>query len=97
MSYRTEFPSFPENGIPVEILHNEEWNDNSWHNDTCPSFVHVGGRAYLFVEYPNKADREYPESSRFTVYCLDDTGCLDEMGAFGTDDLSAALAFVSSL
>lgn len=71
--WQREFPDFgamPE--LPAFLI------DESWHNDTCPSF-RVAGSPFnpavrLFVDYAEPADREEPESSRFSMYATDMRG-----------------------
>lgn len=74
MSYRTEFPTFPDSAIPAELLAGD-WEDTSYHNDTAPSFQR--GRFSVMIDWPEPMDREYPESPRYSV--ADTTE-----GAFGT-------------
>ena len=38
MTYKTEFPEFPDADIPSVFLA-APWRDQSWHNDACPSFA----------------------------------------------------------
>lgn len=42
------------------------WEDTSWHNDACPSW-HVGNEVYVYVDFEEASEREFPESQRFTV------------------------------
>lgn len=59
---RSEFPDFPIDSIPAQVL--DQWESTAWHNEACPSFVH--GRWHLFVDYPDVREREWPEK-RFTL------------------------------
>lgn len=68
MTHTTAFPDFPTASLPSLPT---AWEDTSWHNDACPSW-HVGGGWYVYIDYPTAAERELPESSRFTVYHIDD-------------------------
>ena len=93
MSYRTEFPDFPTDAIPADVF-GDGWTDTSYRNDVSPSFEF--GRFVVFVDYPNPTDREYPESSRFSVY-----GCEDALEAnYGngceSDTWSDILSFIAN-
>lgn len=68
MSITTEFPTFPLSSLPPLPT---AWEDTSWHNDACPCFT-VREGVYVYVDFPTKEDREFPESERFTV--TDDMG-----------------------
>lgn len=49
--------------------------DISCANDACPIFE-VHGKALLFIDYLNPHDREFPDTSRFSLFELDaDGGC----------------------
>ena len=69
-------------------------------NDVCPSVMTqpVGnGNFYvqLFIDYPDPADREDPDSDRYTVYAMSDGG--DEIGEYSyyaTDVYGCALTAV---
>ena len=63
MSYREEFPDFPEADMPAIPA---GWEDISWHNDACPSFDMGEGRV-VYVDYADKAQREWPDAPRFVV------------------------------
>lgn len=63
MTYRTEFPDFPPETMPVIPPH---WVDVSWKNDACPSF-RVIPDLLVWVDYADPSQREHPESNRFSV------------------------------
>lgn len=63
MSISTEFPTFPLSSLPSLP---STWEDVSWHNDACPSW-HVGNEVYVYIDFPNVEDREFPTSERYTV------------------------------
>lgn len=63
MSVSTEFPTFPLSSLPPLP---STWEDVSWHNDACPSW-HVGNEVYVYIDFPEASEREFPESVRFTV------------------------------
>lgn len=64
MTYRTEFPTFPE--MPeAQALLALGWTDTSWHNDACPSFKSPDGMLLIWIEHPEEAQRDCPD--RFVV------------------------------
>ena len=88
MTYRTEFPDFPQGDIPATFL-KAPWIDESWHNDACPSFSRPlgdGREAHVYVDWLKVADREDSAWPRFTVRFTDDNS-LD----FSTDSLPSLL------
>lgn len=78
--WRTEFPDFPADAIPWLP---GGWQDKSWHNDVCPSFLRtftvpdaVGESKWLAVlwcDWPERKDRELPEDDRFALVLYDVT------------------------
>lgn len=72
----TEFPDYPLNELPNLC---QAWQDKSWHNDVCPSFVtriEEGGRTFLAVlwcEYADRSIRELQDQARFAVAIYDVT------------------------
>lgn len=65
-----EFPDFNVATLPPIPAH---WLESSWRNDTCPSFM-VGELYVVFIDYPNRADREWAESCRYTLHSIDAGG-----------------------
>lgn len=92
---KAEFPTFDVSTLPA-IPGN--WVDVSWHNDTCPSFEAIkndGGAVYVFVDFPDSADREFPETKRYSIVSaphMRDTETL-----LDTDDWAAVLAKVADI
>jgi hypothetical protein len=70
----------------------ENWEDTSWHNDTCPSWQAPNGLR-IFVDYADPEQREIPECERFSVHHDTDGGV--DIIAFG-DDWSEILLAVAS-
>jgi hypothetical protein len=74
-SYATEFPDFTTSDIPTEFLDVSQWEDMSWHNETCPRFVSVAtlthngesAKVCVWVEKPLAEERECPSNPRFGV------------------------------
>lgn len=85
-----QFPDYPFNDLPLEVL--TDFQDTSWHNDTCPSFRK--GNVIVWVDWPDPREREDFEGHRFIVCRLDNDGCLtEEEPLLETDDWNAVLAF----
>lgn len=70
-----EFPTFDQSTLPTIPAH---WQDSSWHNDVCPSFLAAGNfdgsNARVFIDYVKPEDREYPEYERYAVTFDDGSG-----------------------
>lgn len=83
----SEFPDFPLDTVPaldtVPVLGTELWQDKSWRNDVCPSWVATfwpgageERREFLFVlwvDWPDPSQRELPECSRMYLVGYDVT------------------------
>jgi hypothetical protein len=78
-SYATEFPEFTATDIPAELLDATQWQDMSWHNESCPRFISVqrivfgkGTEFYacVWVEKPNREDREEESHHRYSLMLL---------------------------
>lgn len=64
--YRTEFPSF---GVMPEVadLIARGYTDESWHNDSAPTFIAPDLKTRVWIEHADPAQREYPDGPRFGV------------------------------
>lgn len=85
-SWKTEFPDFdamPD--IP------ENWNDISWHNDSCPSFE--CGKVRIFVDYEKPESREVATPFRYGVTTDDNDG--NGVSLLDSDDWTEVLTFVN--
>ena len=76
MTYRTEFRDYPIHDMPA--LPNG-FVDASYCNDVCPHFDNEAMRISVWIDYPDKAQREYPEVKRFTVHSIDAEGYATEL------------------
>jgi hypothetical protein len=91
MSFRTEFPDYPVDQMPTLP---EGFADCSWCNDACPYFWHEGKLLGVFIDYPDKADRENEgEVARFLLVKTDEHGGAGERVAESEDlaDIIAAI------
>ncbi|WP_147707823.1 hypothetical protein [Microvirga massiliensis] len=50
------------------------FDDISWHNDTCPSFLNASCSLRLFIDHPERDERELPEFKRFLLMMVDEAG-----------------------
>ena len=76
-----EFPDFPHETLPSLAL--PVWQDKSWRNDVCPSWVAtfspvIGGKRVeflfvLWVQWPDEEDREVPGEGRLLMVIYDVT------------------------
>jgi hypothetical protein len=91
--FMREFPSFDPTSLP-DIP--EGFEDISWHNDACPSFLNKKAGLRLFVDYPDYP-RETANGFRFTLCHADEDGDCGA-GIVQTEDwadVTAAIAEVS--
>ena len=84
----SEFPDYPKASLP-DLW---DWEDVSWHNDTCPSFKR--GSFLVWVDYPDPREREDYEGYRFILCKLDADGCLplENATVLETDDWAEIVA-----
>jgi hypothetical protein len=90
MTYRTEFGNYPIHDMPTLP---EGFTDASWGNDVCPHFDHAALRISVWIDYPDKAQREYPDVKRFSVHSIDAEGDCGEM-LFESDVWTLVLEFI---
>lgn len=88
-SYRTEFPDFPPATMPAIPA---AFDDVSWHNDSCPSFLNESLGLIIFVDYADPERREFPECPRFNVNVWDNGNTGTEV--YSGDDWADVLAHV---
>ncbi len=61
--------------IPRQIedkVDTAEYEDISWHNDVCPSFVCTATMRRLWVEHPEPQMREWDAMPRYAVFQMDE-------------------------
>ncbi|NSZ73899.1 hypothetical protein G6L74_09115 [Agrobacterium tumefaciens] len=62
-----EFPDYDLSTLPTIP---DDWQDISWHNDTCPSFE-VLPQWHVYIDYADTALREFPDSpTRFSLQAV---------------------------
>jgi hypothetical protein len=67
-NYRTAFPDFV---LDIEVP--AGFDDTSYRNDSCPSWVNARAGLHLFIDYQDPADRE-TDGPRFILSEFDDDG-----------------------
>lgn len=86
-TYTSEFPDFPPADMPAIPA---DWQDESWHNDSCPSFYAPGKGVRVFVDYADPDLRDIPDMPRFSVHRVPCGTVL-----FQGDDWQGVLAFLA--
>jgi hypothetical protein len=88
VTFRTEFPDFPEADFPVAIPAGFE--DSGWHNDVSPSLFAEALNLRIWIDYRDPAQREIGAGKRFIVAGEAET-------LFQSDEWSEVLSFLASL
>lgn len=92
--YLKEFPDLAGPMPEADHLIAAGWDDQSWHNDACPSFVSPCETMRLWVEFPNEAMRDNPE--RFCLTAWDaDADHSEHAVLLVTDNWAEVLAFIA--
>ena len=95
MSYRKEFPDFPESDMPAIP---EGFKDVSWHNDAMPSFTNPDLRLSIWIDYADPEKREFPEMERFSLHTVNEDGFIEnEAPHVHTDDWNTILHKISDI
>ena len=91
LTVHNQFPGYPVETLP-DLTGME---DCSWHNDTCPSWR--VDQQIVWIDWPNRADREDEDGTRFVVQAVDPDGCLSEdEHPFCTDDWADVQAYLET-
>jgi hypothetical protein len=69
-----QFPDFDLATIPADLP--EDFADRSWRNEPCPSLFSEARQMVLYIDYPDAADRDQPEASRYSLNRADHTGAV---------------------
>lgn len=70
MAYRDEFPDF-DFDVPDVVTGDWNFEDTSWRQDVCPSFV--CDVFLLWIDYADPQKRERPEAPQFVMVCEGET------------------------
>jgi hypothetical protein len=86
--YKSEFPDYDDT-----LIFPAGWEDISWHNDACPSFIKVFGDVTfrIYCDYKDMQKRDCPDWTRFGVY-IEDLINFECVAQFET--LHEALAYI---
>ena len=92
--FKQEFSDFGE--MDVEIP--SDFEDQSWHNESCPCFHSETAQAFLWVDYEDPARREYEGALRFTLSVSIDGQVPDDAREplCSTDDWAAMLKAIDA-
>lgn len=92
--FKQEFPDFGE--MDVEIP--SDFEDQSWHNESCPCFHSETAQAFLWVDYEDPARREYEGALGFTLSVSIDGQVPDDAREplCSTDDWAAMLKAIDA-
>lgn len=91
MTFAREFPDFPAADFPALP---PTFSDSSWRNDVCPSLTSEVLKMQIFVDFADRARREFPEGGRYTVNVIKDEDFTLET-VLDTDDWNEVLALVA--
>ena len=89
MTYSIAFPDFG----PMDVAIPAGFDDTSWKNDACPSFIGFGLK--IWVDYADAAKREMENLTRFAVVKVDEEGC-DIEYVLQSDDWNEVLACIKT-
>ncbi|MGX1323269.1 hypothetical protein AB7M17_006722 [Bradyrhizobium sp. USDA 377] len=92
MTWKTEFPDFPEADMPAIPA---DFVDTSWHNNACPSFTSDEAELTVWIDYLDVSQREHGSGHRFTIE-PQRNGVEITGDWFSGDDWTEALAFIES-
>ena len=88
--YKSEFPHYDDT-----LTLPEGWEDISWHNDACPSFVRKFGDVEfrIFCDFKDPDLREMQGALRFVIYIEDEVNyvCIGQ-----TDTIKEAIDCVNA-
>jgi hypothetical protein len=88
-NYRTEFPDFPADDMPAIP---QGFEDNSWHNDSCPNFTSEALGLRIWIDFADPEQREIRMGCRFMLEPSDNLDTITDL--ICTDDWAAILAAV---
>lgn len=88
--YLREFPDYGEKDFTLP----ECFEDDSWHNNTCPSWMWEKAQIVIWCDYADKEKAEYPDMPRFTIAQMDDGSWIETV--YETDTVDELEAYVIS-
>lgn len=93
----------PENDVPKEIWNDDNFADQSWHNDSCSSFVinslQVANHNYikLWVEYPEVEQRSPMSENRYSMAYYDDDELITDLHLVENVTLEGIFAAIKTM
>lgn len=86
--YKKEFPDFE-----LDVAIPEGFEDVSWVNDACPSFLHKELDVILYIDYADPSKREHEDTLRFGLITTEDGMHTENREDLAhTDDFAEVLA-----
>ncbi|SIO50051.1 hypothetical protein SAMN05443247_06618 [Bradyrhizobium erythrophlei] len=85
-NHQQEFPDFPAADMPAIP---QGFEDNSWHNDSCPNFTSAELGLRIWIDFADPEQREISEGCRFTLEPSDNEDTITE--PISTDDWAVIL------
>jgi len=97
--FKQEFPDF---SLVAGVFIPDDFSDESWHNDICPSFrkdYADGGRCVLWMDYEPITKRISENAKRFTVYFYrsENDTCDGHYLSYESEDFEETLRFIHSV
>lgn len=68
--FQIAFPDFPIDAFPALP---DGFTDSSWRNDICPSMINESKGLRIWIDYPERQDREFSDSARYVLVREDST------------------------
>lgn len=97
MTYRTEFPDFPEADLPPIPA---SWSDLSWHNDAAPFFL-IDDSLGIWIDYADPAMSDFgptaeERGARFMLCPMKDGEHVEQSEVlFESNEWAEVLAFIA--
>ena len=93
-AWKDQFDAGYKLGQASKVLAKAGLVDQSWRNDSCPSFL--GRGVVVWAEYPNRSMRDWHDCKRYTVVVADGDGCATADVLLETERLKDVLALLGA-
>jgi len=87
-----EFPDYPVAKLPAML---DGFEDQSWHNDVCPSMASETLKLRIWCDYEDTEEREL-NTARYCVHKTDDDG-QSTAELLSTDDWNAVVGLINTI